>query len=113
MGLPTIRTLINDADLDLAEEGHENAWIKLAAYQQEVARTQKLQLKRPPSGFKLDDLVMRKVVEKSKKKKFMPDWEGPYRVIKHLGSGNYKIEQMNGTPIVMSWDVNNLRIFHG
>lgn len=64
VGLPTIRTehfdaSINDAaivaDLDLAEEGCENARIKLIAYQQEVAkgynRSVRLQ------AFKSDDLV--------------------------------------------------------
>lgn len=39
------------------------------------------------------------VIEKSKKKKLMPNWEGPFRVLKHLGSGNYKLEKLDGTPI--------------
>lgn len=78
---PTVRTEhfdapTNDAaierDLDLAEERREEARLKLANYQQEVARgyNNSVRIKK----FKPDDLVWKKVVEKSKKKKFMPNW---------------------------------------
>ncbi len=85
IGIPTIQTEnfdepTNDeaiaVDLDLAEEGREAARIKLAAYQQEVARgyNRTVRLR----SFRPDDLVLRKVVVKSKKKKIMPNWEGPF-----------------------------------
>lgn len=120
VGLPTIRTehfdeTVNNEtiapDLDQAEEEHENARIKFASYQQEVARgyNRSVRLR----SFKLDDLVWKKVIEKSKKKKLIPNWEGPFRVIKHLGSGNYKLEKLDGTPIAKSWNAYNLRKFYG
>lgn len=60
----------NDAsigdDLDLAEEGCENAQIKLAAYQQEVVKGYNRSVRF--QAFKPDNLVWKKVVKKSKKK---------------------------------------------
>jgi ribonuclease HI len=120
IGLPTILTENFDeevnneniaADLDLAEEHRENARIKLASYQQEVAKgyNRSVRLR----SFKPDDLVWKKVLEKSKKKKLMPNWEGPYRVLKHLGSGNYKLEKLDGSPIAKTWNANNLKKFYG
>lgn len=92
VGLPTIQTknfdeIVNNEtialDLDLAEEECENAWIKLASYQQEVARGYNRSVRL--WSFKPNDLIWKKVIEKSKKKKLMPNWEGPFHVLKHLG----------------------------
>lgn len=79
-------------DLDLAEEGCENAQIKLATYQQEVVKGYNRSVRF--QAFKPNNLVWKKVVKKSKKKKF-------------------KLEQLNGTPIAKSWNANNLKKFYG
>lgn len=42
--------------------------------------------------FKPDDWVWRKVVRANQKTKFKPNWEGPYRVVKDVGGGSYKLE---------------------
>lgn len=115
MGRPTTQTenfdkLVNSeaiaADLDRAKEGREAARIKIAAYQQKVAQgyNRSVYLR----SFKLDDLVLQKVVVKNKNKKLMPNWEGPFCVVKHLGSGNKKLEKIDGTPIAKSWNAKNL-----
>lgn len=56
--------------------------------------------------------MWKKVIEKSKKKKLMPNWEGPFHVFKYLGSGNYKLEKLDGTLIAKSLNANNLKKFY-
>ena len=115
---PTLRTqhfshLENDASLaadkDLAEERRELAKIKLAAYQQEIARGFNRNVR---TRTFVPELVLRKVLLKSKKQKLMPNWEGPYRIVKVAGKGTYKLEEMDGTPISKPWNALNLRKYY-
>ena len=98
------------ADLDLAEEGRENARIKIAAHQEEMARGYNRSVR--VRTFKPDDLVIKQVLEEAKKKKMMPNYTGPYRVVKHLGKGNYRLQEMDGTPVAKTWNACNLRRFY-
>lgn len=101
----------NDAsiekDLDLAEEKREDARLKLANYQQEVAKgyNRSVRLK----TFKPDDLVWKKVTDPKKRKKFMPNWEGPYRIRSSVGEGAYHLEELDGKPVGNPWNAQNLR----
>jgi len=117
--LPTIRTehfdeTNNDTalsnDLDLAEEKRDRARVKLAAYQQEVAKgyNKTVRLR----TFCPDDLVLKKVTDKNKKKKLMPNWDGPYRVVKKVGKGAYQIEDMDGKLVDKPWNAYNLRKYY-
>ncbi|KAH7859986.1 hypothetical protein Vadar_007928 [Vaccinium darrowii] len=118
-GLPTIRIeyfdeTTNDTalrnDLDLAKEKRNAARVKLAAYQQEVAKgyNKTVRLR----TFFPDDLVLKKVTDKNKKKKLMPNWDGPYRVVKKVGKGTYQIEGMDGKLVDKPWNAYNLRKYY-
>ena len=98
------------ADKDLAEERRESARIKLAAYQQQIARRFNRSIR--TRTFVPDGLVLRKVLLKSKKQKLMPNWEGPYRIVKVVGKGAYKLEEMDRTPISKPWNAPNLRKYY-
>ncbi|XXG43863.1 hypothetical protein AAC387_Pa01g3805 [Persea americana] len=88
--LPTIRTEAYSHEqnrmriaehLDLIEEQRDQALIRLAAYQQQLARS--YQKKVRERVFKVGDLVLRKVFLNTKDPnhgKLGPTWEGPYRV---------------------------------
>ncbi|GFY95165.1 hypothetical protein Acr_10g0005500 [Actinidia rufa] len=89
VGLPTIRTEAYNTshnnevlarDLDLAEERRENALIRMADYQKQLAKSfnQKVQRRE----FEVGSLVLRKVVGNTKDptdNKLGPNWEGPYK----------------------------------
>lgn len=60
-----------DRELDLAEELRDEAHLKHSSYQQEVARGYNKNVRMRP--FNIDDLVLREVVQKSKKTKFKPN----------------------------------------
>ncbi|XP_058217401.1 uncharacterized protein LOC131328477 [Rhododendron vialii] len=113
---PTLRTETfdpqtnNDAvatELILADEKRDDTQLKLANYQQEVARgyNRNVRLKK----FRTDDWVWRKVVRDNQKTKFKPNWVGPYRVIKEVGNGSYKLEDKEGREIENPWNALNLR----
>ena len=119
-GIPTLRSEVFEyeanaeavaADLDLAEEKRDKARIQLANYQQEIAKTYNRNVRL--RSFKEGDLVLRKVVEKKKKTKFKPNYEGPYRVVKAVADGSYKLEELNGTAVKNPWNAMNLRKFYG
>ena len=99
-----------DRELDLAEELREEAHLNHASYQQEVAQGYNKNVRMRP--FNIDDLVLREVVQKSKKTKFKPNYEGPFRVVAKAGHGSYKLAEMDGTPIGNPWNATKLRKFY-
>ena len=123
VGLPTIRTDAYDAshnnevlarDLDLAEERRDNAFIKMADYQKQLAKSFNQKVQRREFG--VGDLVLRKVVGNTKDPtdgKLGPNWEGPYKVIKLAGRGSCYLEDAEGKEVLRPWNANNLRkYFH-
>jgi hypothetical protein len=104
---PTTNDEAVEQELILAEEKRDDARLKLAEYQQQVAKgyNRSVRIKK----FKPDDLVWRKVVQASKKTKFKPNWEGPYRIVKIAGEGAYVLEDMNGKVLTNPWNAQNLK----
>ncbi|GFZ19787.1 hypothetical protein Acr_28g0004920 [Actinidia rufa] len=101
-------------DLDLAEERRENALIRMADYQKQLAKSfnQKVQQRE----FEVGSLVLRKVVGNTKDptdSKLGPNWEGPYKIIKFAGRSSYYLEDAEGKEIPRTWNASNLRkYFH-
>ena len=65
--------------------------------------------------FKPDDQVLRKVVGNKKKasdRKPGPNWKGPYRVTKIVGTGAYQLENLDGTAVPRPWNATNLRMYY-
>ena len=65
--------------------------------------------------FKPGDLVLRKVVGNKKKAsdgKLGPNWEGPYRVVKTVGTGTYQLENLDGIAVPRPWNATNLRMYY-
>ncbi|GJS68681.1 reverse transcriptase domain-containing protein [Tanacetum coccineum] len=89
IGIPTYRTTIVDAvhndeelrlNLDLLEERRERAAIREA-----------------------------KAKLKMTKGKLGPKWEGPYEVTEALGDGAYKLRSTDGTVLLRTWNIANLK----
>ncbi|XP_074377887.1 uncharacterized protein LOC141719407 [Apium graveolens] len=83
--------------LDLLEETRENSQLRLAAYQQRVARYYNKKVK--GQLLKVGDLVLRKVMPNTKNPQhgvFGANWEGPYRIKSILWKGTYHLEDMDG-----------------
>lgn len=99
--------------LDLLKARWEVATIRLANYQQLLARRYNRDLK--TKEFGAGDLVLRKAVESAQginARKLALNWEGPYRVTVIAGSSAYYLEGMEERPLPRPWNVQNLRKFY-
>lgn len=86
----------------MAKEKRDDARLKLAEYQQQVAKGYNRDVR--IKTFKPDDLVWQKVVQASKKIKFKPNWEGPFRIVRIAGECAYDLEDMNGKVLTNLWN---------
>ncbi|XP_074355649.1 uncharacterized protein LOC141695290 [Apium graveolens] len=96
--------------LDLLEETRENSQLRLAAYQQRVARYYNKKVK--GQLLKVGDLVLRKVMPNTKNPQhgvFGANWEGPYIIKSILWKGTYHLEDMDGKLIPRAWNAEHLR----
>jgi len=101
------------SDLDTVEELRDKAKIRLAAYQQAVAKTFNKNVK--IRQFSLGDLVLREVFDNTKDKsagKLADTWEGPYIIHGVVGQGAYRLKTPEGSLIKNSWNAAHLRKFY-
>ncbi|XP_075670396.1 uncharacterized protein LOC142640196 [Castanea sativa] len=99
--------------LNLLEKHREAATIRLAEYQQKLARRYDRSVRK--RVFTAGDLVLRKVVgnmQDINAGKLAPSWEGPYRVIVIVGAGAYYLEDLEERPLLWPWNVYNLKKFY-
>nr|XP_025616499.1 uncharacterized protein LOC112708784 [Arachis hypogaea] len=115
----SMRTIAEDhdkarqAELDLIEEIRETAAIRHRALQQQVGR--RYAQKVVPRAFNSGDLVLRKTEQARRPPshgKFAATWDGPYRISEVVGRGAYKLEQLDGTQISNTWNVNFLKQYY-
>ena len=68
-----------------------------------------------PRVFKSGTLVLRKVFENIAERevgKFQANWEDPYIITKAGESGTYHLQKLDGTPLLRSWNVSNLKQYY-
>ncbi|XP_074347651.1 uncharacterized protein LOC141686517 [Apium graveolens] len=99
--------------LDLLDEARTNSQLKLAAYQQRITRYFNKKVKSVP--FKVEDLVLRKVMPNTKIAKhgvLGANWEGPYKVKAILWKGFYRLEDLDSKLIPRAWNAEHLRKYY-
>ena len=97
-------------ELDMSDEQREAAAIRITSYQRRLANSYNRRVK--PRVFRLGDLVLRKVFENTADpiaRKFQPNWEGPYVVMRAGETESYAINKMDGTPVPRMWNVCKIR----
>ncbi|XP_075649629.1 uncharacterized protein LOC142620082 [Castanea sativa] len=100
-------------ELNLLEEHRDVATIRLAEYQQKLARRCNRAVRR--REFAAGDLVLRKVVGNTRETsagKLASTWEGPYRVTAIAEAVAYYLEDLEEKPLHRPWDVRNLKKFY-
>ena len=99
--------------LDFLEEYLEAKTIRLAEYQQKLARRYNRDVK--TKGFSAGDLVLQKAVgnmQDMNAGKLAPSWERPYRVTAIAGAIAYYLEDLDEKPLPQPWNVHNLKKFY-
>ena len=98
---------------DLLEEYRDAAAIRLAEYQQKLARRYNQDVR--VREFNAKDLVLRRAVRSIRDTnagKLAQTWEGPYRITTIAGVGAYYLEDMNEILLPRPWNAYNLKKFH-
>ena len=111
--IPTKNNELMVKQLDRLEECGESTTIRLAEYQQKLARQYNRDVK--IREFSTGDLVLRKVVgniRNARARKLALTWKGPYRIIAIAGAGAYYLEDLNARPLPRPWNVHNLKKFY-
>ena len=124
IGVPTLRRqlafenesqnqeMLNDS-LDLLDERRDQALIRMANYQQSVAKYYNSKVR--PRTFNEGDLVLRKVFQNTAEPnagKLGANWEGPYRIMKVIRPGVYRLETRDGVAVLRSWNSHHLRKYY-
>ena len=99
--------------LDLLEEYRDATTIRLAKYQQKLARRYNRDVR--VREFNARDLVLRRAVgsmRDTNAMKLAQTWEKPYRITVFAGVGAYYLEDMNEIPLPQPWNAYNLKKFY-
>ena len=96
-------------NLDLLNEGREEARIKAEAVKRRVEHQYNSKVK--PWQFQVVDLVMRKAHPYELENKLSPKWTEPFRVTDAQGNGSYKLETLDGGPIPRTWNAAKLKFY--
>ena len=99
--------------LNLLEERRESVTIRLAEYQQKLARRYNRDVRRKEFG--VGDLVLRKVMGNTRDvnaRKLALTWEGSYRVTAIIGAEAYYLEDLDERPLPQPWNAHNLEKFY-
>ena len=84
----------------------------MAAYRQRIVRYYNARVK--PKVFRPEDLVLRKakISKPLDQKKLSPNWEGPYKISETLRPNAYRLETLEGSVILRTWNADNLKIYY-
>ncbi|XP_022859011.1 uncharacterized protein LOC111379805 [Olea europaea var. sylvestris] len=97
--------------LDLLEEVRDQAVLRMASYQDKIAKyfNKKVRMRR----FRARHLVLRRAEAAGHTpSKLGPVWEGPFEVIRHLQGGTYSLRDTTGRPLPRPWNAENLKIYY-
>ncbi|XP_052295784.1 uncharacterized protein LOC127901823 [Citrus sinensis] len=93
------------SDLDLVAKKRARAELRTAIYQHHILGLYEKRVRH--RSFKKGDLVLRRVTQNTKvpcEGAFGANWEGPYRIDKHVGSGAYRLLHMDETIVRHPWN---------
>ncbi|GKF67838.1 hypothetical protein Tco_0197517 [Tanacetum coccineum] len=118
IGMPTYRTMVVDGvhndeelrlNLDLLEERRERAAIREAKAKLKMTKYYNARVR--GVTFRPGDFVYHsnEASHAMDGGKLSPKWEGPYEVIKTLRDGAYMLRSMDGTVLLQTWNIANLK----
>ena len=100
-------------ELDFAEERREAAAIRLATYQQQLARGNNWKVRE--RGFAVGKLVLKKTLPGDRNPnegKLAPNWHGQFKVLSAAGRSAYKLEDIEGKELPQPLNATHLKNFY-
>lgn len=99
--------------LDAIEERRDQALLRIQNYQHLAESYYNKKVRARP--LELEDLVLRKVFENTKERnagKLGTNWEGPYKIVKIVKPGVYRLETSTGEQVPRAWNASNLKKYY-
>ena len=65
--------------------------------------------------YQLGDLVLRKVLQNTQEVgagALVPNWEGPYKMVKVLQPGTYQLMRIDDTKLPRAWNAEHVRKYY-
>ncbi|KAD6454612.1 hypothetical protein E3N88_09318 [Mikania micrantha] len=121
MIIPTARTSLQtieannevlSQDIDTIHEIRDIAKIRMATYEQKMAKSYNKNIK--IRRFQVGYLVLRKAFQNTTNPtdgKLASKWEGPYKIESEAGKGAYKLTTMDGEPLPRAWNAIHLKTY--
>jgi hypothetical protein len=97
-------------DIDVLEEERVNTVIQSARYQQTLRRYHDKVVRH--RSFAVGDLVLHQILTGEGRHKLAPLWEGSFIVSEVTWPGSHWLNQMDGTEVGNSWNIEHLRKFY-
>ena len=97
----------------MADKLQEVAAIHITSYQQRMANLYHMHIK--PCAFQAGDLVLRRVFKNtvdSMAKKFQPNWEGLYAIIRVGPTMSYTLNKLDRASAPKMWNVMHLKRYY-
>ncbi|XP_056691678.1 uncharacterized protein [Spinacia oleracea] len=116
---PTLRVMLYDENanwemmklaLDFLPEVRGKAALRQQLYKIRMAREYNKKFSK--RVLKVGDFVLQKmesVGRANEQGKLTPTWEGPYEIYDEVRDGTYRIQDMQGRPILRTWNADNLK----
>lgn len=98
--------------LDLLDEVHDVAMVRLTVYQRRMAQyyNRMVKLRR----FEVGDLILREIEASTPQntRKLMPNWEGPYEIVGVPKSRMYRLQTLERVKIKNTWHSGRRRRYY-
>ena len=119
--VPTLRTEIPEKanieaiakDLDIIDKLREAASVRRASYQQRITNLYNRHVRQ--HAFRARDLVLRRVFKNTvdpAARKFQPNLEGPYMIVREGTARSYTLNKLDRTPVPRMWNVIHLKRYY-
>ena len=100
-------------DLDTTDELREAVVVHIASYQQRLVNLHNRCVK--PRTFLPGELVLRRVFENTTNpanRKFQPNWEGSYKVVRVRMVRSYALSRPDETVVPRMWNIMHLKKYY-
>jgi hypothetical protein len=98
---------------EVIDEVRDKALTRVIAQKHAIARRYNAKVK--GRQFRVGDLVLRKaefVAAERREGKLGANWEGPYRVVRILTPGTYRLEDRDGKLLPHPWNIQHLKRYY-
>ena len=97
----------------MTDEHCEAAAMRITSYQQRMTNLYNRHVK--SRAFRVGDLVLRRVFKNTvdlAARKFQPNWEGPYMIVKVEAAESYTLDKLDGTLVPRMWNAMQLKMYY-